>query len=349
MVLLRNLFSNDTGPRRRSISYRHLRTALVFGVLAGASATPVMASPILYTLTTTLPFFNAWDINEKGQVAGWSTVTNQAQTYMPGIGIQTLPMVAGVTSSVAYTINEASQVAGRVYGLPNYDQYGYYVNNGFLYTPGGSPATRTITGGIGFDHQLNESGQVVYLGGPLAPVPNANNNVITGVHGEYASGYTTVPGEANGQSWRRNNDGTFTFLHQYIPTPESQAYGINASGTVVGREIGGTNGLSAFVYSDGLGALDLFSVTDPASLTGWKRFSSAQDITSDGKIIGWGVYDVPDYGSSYISGFILTPITTVPEPGVLALMLAAIAAAACALRLRTWQHRSSSVDLQRLA
>lgn len=297
------------------------------------------AGTILYELTTVLPGMSAWAINESDQVAGWNYINDRAQIYTPGSGIFLIPLPVGATQSIGYTINEAGQVAGRLYGLSNYDQNGYYVNNGFIYTPGATPSVRSIVGEVGFDYVLNEAGMIVKLSSP-AP-SSSTGSIVTGVAGEYAAGYSFyLNGDGSGQAWRRNPDGTFTELSTLLGTRESQAYGINSSGTVVGRAIPQNGGLSAFVYSDSLGALNLFDVTDTASLAGWASFSSAQDITEDGRIIGWGYYTAPNGYQSTLSSFILTPIGVVPEPSTISLLSAA---ACCLLILRRKSVREKSI------
>lgn len=289
----------------------------------GLFPTSASASPILYKLTTVLSGMNAWAMNEAGQVAGWGASTYIASIYTPGSGISTIPLPTGAIGSIGYSLNEAGQVAGRLYGLPSYDQNGFYVSHSFIYTPGATPAVQVVKGDIGFNRVLNEAGAIVNL---TSPAPSYSTEaIVTSVNNNFSAGYSRFANDSgNGKAWRYNPDGTFTDLSPLLGTKESQAFGVNSSGTVVGRSIPLNSGISAFVYSDGMGALNLFDVTDPASRSGWSSFVSAQDITEDGSIVGWGVYNTPGSYFGTISSFILTPINAVPEPGTFALLLAGI-------------------------
>lgn len=290
-------------------------------VLASGQAA---AGQILYELTTTLPGMVGWDINEKGQVVG-TGYDNYARLYTPGVGIVALPRPDGARGTYAYGINEAGQVAAKVAGLPEYDQYGFRSANGMVYTPGANPVITLNHSEVGFEYHLNEAGVVVKLNAPLPPAPAGFDRIILGQAGGYAVGNVRGGYDGYGQAWRGNPDGTFTDIQAFLPVREGQAYGVNASGTAVGRGVGYNRDypVQAFVFNDGIGALNLFDVTDPTTLTGWSAFVSAQDITSDGRITGWGAYSGPGIGGSYLSGFILTPIRAVPEPSTLLLFVLA--------------------------
>ena len=117
-------------------------------------------------------------------------------------------------------------------------------------------------------------------------------------------------------AWLGDHAGNFSIVGLDLDTPQSQAYGVNTSGVVVGRAVPDSGGIYAFAHIPDLGAVNLFDVTDPESRKGWQRFSSAQDITSDGTIVGWGVYSENGYNSQ-ISSFVLTPISSVPLPSAI--------------------------------
>jgi uncharacterized membrane protein len=180
---------------------------------------------------------------------------------------------------------------------------------------------RAIVGDVGFNYVLNDAGTIVKLTSP-APA-YSTSAIVTSVNANYRAGYSSFVGDrGNGQAWRYNPDGSFTDLSPLLGSSESQAYGVNSSGTVVGRRIPSGGVITAFAYSDSAGAVNLFEATDPASRAGWATFISAQDITEDGRITGYGFYNGSEGYPSRISGFILTPISAVPEPGTTALWLA---------------------------
>ena len=96
----------------------------------------------------------------------------------------------------------------------------------------------------------------------------------------------------------------------------SQAYGLNESGSVVGRYSPTGNGLRAFLYSGADGFVDLNTLIDQSS--GWTLISG-QGISADGQITGFGLY------AGQISAFVLTPVNAVPEPETVLLLMAGLA------------------------
>jgi probable HAF family extracellular repeat protein len=93
----------------------------------------------------------------------------------------------------------------------------------------------------------------------------------------------------------------------------SYGSGINESGHVVGYSELGSGGNHAFLYSGGL-MMDLNDLLNPGS--GW-ILTEAHAINDAGQITGKGLYN------GQIRAFLLTPdaISSVPEPGTLAMML----------------------------
>jgi uncharacterized membrane protein len=294
------------------------------------------ATTYQYTLTTTIFGFVGWAVNDSGQIAGFGPYDN-AEIYTPESGLQNIPMPAGVKSSIARAINNSGQVAG---GATWISSAGDSVNGGFIYTPSNPTPTVLIPNQILIvGTNISESGIPYQISGPLPSYAKDSgiyaSQSITG----YKAGYTFV-GTDQGHAFLQNPDGTFINVGSQFGAQQSQAYGVNSSGQVVGRVIG-SNGLSAFEFSTGAGAVNLFDATDPVSRAGWSLFASAQGITTDGRIIGWG----NDYRSNigYSSTFILTPVRTVPEPSSFYLILSGLLIGAYSLakrRTRPISHES---------
>ena len=97
--------------------------------------------------------------------------------------------------------------------------------------------------------------------------------------------------------WGRDRLGT-------LGGSDSNAYGINDSGEVVGSADTGT-ATHAFVYSDGT-MVDLNSLIDPNA--GWV-LTDAFAINDGGLIVGDGINP-----EGKDDAFLLTPVSTVPEP-----------------------------------
>lgn len=290
-----------------------------FLMLSFLSSAEVTAAP-MYTLTTTLLGFNAWAMNENGQVAGWGNVG--AQVYTPGKGVANLPQMPGTLSSNAYAINEKGQVGGLYYYR---DANGALHDAGFVYSPGSEPSLTGTNVPVGIGYVISEDGIVSHLTGPV-PSWSVHTFNTTARAGGYSVGYSYFTNNNDyGKAWRYNPDGAFTEIGDEIGTPQSQAYGVNAFGVVVGRAIRANyQGGYAFSYLPNIGAINLFDATDPTSRVGWTSFFSAQDITNDGRIIGFGSYSSRDYFGT--ASFILTPVIPVPEPGSFVLVLIGTAA-----------------------
>jgi probable HAF family extracellular repeat protein len=98
---------------------------------------------------------------------------------------------------------------------------------------------------------------------------------------------------------------------------ESRAYGINASGQVVGSSVVSNNIVThAFLYSGG-DLVDLNTLIDPG--LGW-TLHTANGINDNGQIVGQGFI-----GGVSFRAFLLTPITPVPVPAAVWLFGSALA------------------------
>jgi probable HAF family extracellular repeat protein len=85
--------------------------------------------------------------------------------WTPGVGMQDLGALHGLTSSVAYDINNAGQVVGRSFSadpiiVPPTDPE--YRSRAFLWAPGqGMQELGPLSGGYAVAYAINDAGQVV--------------------------------------------------------------------------------------------------------------------------------------------------------------------------------------------
>ncbi len=310
-----------------------------WAILAAAVAiyASVALGEVRYTVTG-LGQGYAWDINNSGQVVGYSiTPDHWGQAFLYTSGTMTYLS----SDSRAWGINDLGQVVGESGGHP------FLYSNGIMMS--------TLSGGsLGCAYSINNAGSIVgtavvdgslyaclYSDGQadcLWPSVNTVNAVSINNSGQVVgssvtptramfreNGATTDLGSlfdgAWSYAWGINDagqivgtmepsiaflcsNGTVTGLGTLGGT-YSEAYCINNEGQVVGDSdtVPGVNSTRAFIYGDGK-MTDLNSLIDPAS--GW-TLVQATAINDSGQIVG--------YGS--MGAFLLTPV---PEPATLSLL-----------------------------
>jgi probable HAF family extracellular repeat protein len=198
---------------------------------------------------------------------------DEAFSYSGGLltGLSTLP---GGSTSQANAINSSGHIVGESDSSASSDLHpAIWIGSGW-----------TDLGVFSSD----------YLSGAATAISNADQVAVT-LHA--ASGGGTMA-----FLWT-TSDG-MTKLGSLAPGGDSQAYGVNSAGLVVG-----TSDNVAFLYSNSV-MYDLNTLLDSSS-AGW-QLNGAMAINDQGQIVGTGLYG----NDQQQRAFLLTPLTSsdVPEP-----------------------------------
>jgi probable HAF family extracellular repeat protein len=264
-------------------------------------------------------FSEGYGINSAGQVVGYSTYRSGSVTYdraflyTPGSGMQMLPTLGG-GYGYATSINDSGQVVG-------YAQNGSNKFSPFLWTATGGIQDLGVLPGLdsGYAYAINASGQVVgayYLTGGESRA--FRWTAAGGMQDLGAGNYSAAYGiNASGAVVGTSGDNAFLWTQtggvQTLPGlgGVDVANGINSSGLIVGDvETGpGTSTYVAALWQGGT-PIDLNTLL-PAN-SGWNlRYGGA--INDAGQITGYGDY----HGET--RAFLLNP-ADIPEPASAALL-----------------------------
>ena len=242
----------------------------------------------------------ARDINNAGQVVGGAytagNTANHAYVYNTSnsSGTDIGALITGSTTSEAFAINDAGQVAGA-YNTPGYAQ------RAFLYSNGSATDLGTLGGTNAKATGINDAGKVVgwsYTAGNAA------------IHAfQYSGGVMSDIGTLAGG--------------------RTEANGINNAGQIVGwSAVANIYGQTAFLYQNGV-MTNLNSLIDPAS--GW-TLVDAYAISNTGYIVGSALNYNGTVGAAVI--LTPAVLNAVPEPETYALLLAGLGLVGFAVRRR---------------
>lgn len=284
----------------------------------------------------------AYGINNAGTVVGYSNFAgsggSQPFKFTLDGGLQTLPLPSGAPSYLrANAINDLGSIAG--------DQWYYTSATGAQMSPQGLNVldvnNSNLFAGLNYNYATGHSTAALWsatgglqtfgsIGGNTSRFMAVNNSGMAVGYGEnrwFTEHALIYDGQSLVDIGAQFGDRTF-----------SQAYGISESGLAVGRFTpGGQYGngpMHAFAYSSEYGAFDLNNALAAGQGEGW-LLVSAQDATSDGRIVGWGVLN------GTMSAFMLTPVAAVPEPST------AMQASLGLVLLASWFVRQRKARLSR--
>jgi probable HAF family extracellular repeat protein len=249
-------------------------------------------------------------INAWGQVTGVSLTSGDSayHVFLYDSAMHDLG-AAGDRSSNGNGINDRGQVTGVSFDGAISHAFVYDGARHYLDPLGDRPssgrginASGQVTGFKGFD---------AFLWTPNTPNGGAGAMITLGYLGGFITDASAInaSGQITGESVTFGGtyhaflyDGTMHDLGTLGGT-YSNGYAINDSGQITGQSsTPGDAAYNAFLYTSGLGMVDLNTLIDP--LSGWS-LSIGQGINNAGQITGYG------YHGDKLRAFLLTPV---PEP-----------------------------------
>jgi len=269
----------------------------------------------------------AEDINDSGQIVGWSEYSplGGRRAVLWGSGTVTALLSPNAYESAACAINDHGQAVGYNWttteaGYPALWEDGAITNLNYRISPPLIPSR--LGWWLCTANAINNAGQIAgqatydQLGAYLYILQGDEAVFFVSLNGvivEDISGTGQVVGYYVSQSGTGNpfgvlySGGVLHNLGDWYPE------GINSLGQVVGR-MATPQGTHACIYWNGIKE-DLNSLIDPGA--GWTLWD-ATDINESGQIVGYG-----GYGAGPENAFLLTPI---PEPATLSLLAAGLGA-----------------------
>ncbi len=248
-------------------------------------------------------------INNNGEVAGLSDLAGGSQhafTYLNGcmcdIGALGRPE----------RLNDAGQLIG------NTDAGGFLYSKGSTtYLPRAAPYMPTVAYGLnnaGAVTGMYNDGAYIYAHGAITELNLGAISEGTAINDAgQVTGYVSTAGPSDGEAFLYSNGNAVKL--GTLGGPFSYGLDLNARGDIVGTANIAFLTSHAFIYSDGV-MRDLNSLIDPTA--GW-NMETATDINDAGQILARGCR------AGECTVLLLDPVMAVPEPNVVAMLLAGLA------------------------
>ena len=288
-----------SGAGTTNIAYDINNTGLVAGAVFYKTETPAYVWGVGY-LNDLGVWSEAYDINDSGMAAGYSSTSDGKNHAALWNGTAITDLGTLGSQSMAYGINNAGQVVGYQ-ATPNITS-----TQATLWS--GSSATNlgNLGGNFSTAYDINEIGQVV---GSSSTLGNTATHATLWQNGSIADLGTL--------------GGTY-----------SSAQAINNNGQVVGNSnLLGTSSYHATLW-EGTTAIDLNSYLDASVIgQGW-LLTIANDIND----YGWIVGNATNQLTSQTHGFLLTPVSPVPEPQTYGMLLSGLGLLVLLLRKKQQVH-----------
>jgi probable HAF family extracellular repeat protein len=227
-------------------------------------------------------------INDSGQIVGsyccapigFGGLIQRAFISLNGLGIVDLGGFFDQSGSAAFGVNSIGQVVGAATtSAPTLTHA--FLWSGAMQDLGALPGYNSSVA-----RSVNDSGQVVGYS-----FHDNNDNIFN---------ITDNVNEAEGRATLWSGSSGMQDLGTLPGMTQSQAYGINNKGQVVGYSFNFVEDSRAFLWSSGSGMQNLSEVPEVVA-AGWSVLYVARAINDSGQIVGWGLHN------GLVRAFLLTP------------------------------------------
>jgi probable HAF family extracellular repeat protein len=258
------------------------------------------------------PFSFAYDINDKGQVVGYSgDYLIRAFLWKRSTGITDLGTLPETDDSVANGINNAGKVVGSS------------GNRAFLWNPStGMSEIPTLSSANAINNAgkvVGSSGNRAFLWNPstgttdLGTLPGASSSSATDINDA-----GQVVGDADNHAFLWGESTGMTDLGTLPDKNSSSAAAINNFGQVVGTSGNSDDSISsrAFLWSDSTGMVNLGTLPSQDPDNPDYTASSALDINDAGQVVGYSVQPYRSNAFLWSNSTGMVDLNTLIDPGL---------------------------------